>query len=228
MAAATLSELKLAVHQAIELLGFRYFVYGGCLPLPRIGAHELSFDNCPPLWPGNRTGFAPLRYALLEGMPVAWRQLHRHDPAWFAEAHTWGLRSGMTYPVRSTGGPWSLLSLVRDDEGPEAERKMRLVLARGHALANAVHESVEYIVWVRLGPLLCPDPVPLEFNLTIRERDCLALAAAGKTAGDIARAMSISQRTVFFHLSNARKKLGAHNSRHAIMKALSLKLLKTD
>jgi DNA-binding CsgD family transcriptional regulator len=53
----------------------------------------------------------------------------------------------------------------------------------------------------------------------------LTWAAAGKTMVGIADILSISQRTVFFHLSNARRKLGAANSRHAICKALALGLI---
>jgi DNA-binding NarL/FixJ family response regulator len=37
--------------------------------------------------------------------------------------------------------------------------------------------------------------------------------------------MPISRRTVIFHLSNARRKLGAANSRHAITRAISLGLI---
>ena len=36
-------------------------------------------------------------------------------------------------------------------------------------------------------------------------------------------ALQISDRTVVFHLSNLRRKLGAANSRHAVSKAYSLK-----
>jgi len=53
----------------------------------------------------------------------------------------------------------------------------------------------------------------------------LTWAAAGKTTSEIAAIMPISERTVVFHLSNARRKLGATNSRHAISKALSLGLI---
>ncbi len=53
----------------------------------------------------------------------------------------------------------------------------------------------------------------------------LTWVAAGKTTSEIAAIMPICERTVIFHLSNARRKLGATNSRHAISKALSLGLI---
>jgi len=58
--------------------------------------------------------------------------------------------------------------------------------------------------------------------LTERERDCLIWIAAGKTTAEVADVLSVAERTVAFHLANARRKLGVANSHHAIMRAVSL------
>jgi len=50
-------------------------------------------------------------------------------------------------------------------------------------------------------------------------------SARGKTTSEIGQALQISERTVAFHLSNVRRKLGAANSRHAVTRAFSLKLI---
>jgi DNA-binding CsgD family transcriptional regulator len=50
-------------------------------------------------------------------------------------------------------------------------------------------------------------------------------AAVGRTTSEIAEILPISERTVIFHLANARQKLGAANSRQAISKAVSLGII---
>jgi DNA-binding CsgD family transcriptional regulator len=61
--------------------------------------------------------------------------------------------------------------------------------------------------------------------LSERESQCLIQSAGGKTTSEIGQALQISERTVVFHLSNVRRKLGATNSRHAVTKAFSLRLI---
>lgn len=65
-------------------------------------------------------------------------------------------------------------------------------------------------------------------ELSDRERQCLVHSAQGSTTSEIGRALNISERTVVFHLANVRRKLEAANSRHAVSKALSLKLIGGD
>lgn len=57
-------------------------------------------------------------------------------------------------------------------------------------------------------------------ELSARERRVVALSAAGKTAGEIAAVLQISQRTVHAHLQNASEKLRAHNKTHTVVEAL--------
>lgn len=61
--------------------------------------------------------------------------------------------------------------------------------------------------------------------LTDRERDCLLWACRGKTIGETAVILGITERTVKFHLENAMRKLGVHNKFHAIAVAIQLGLI---
>ncbi|GGB50329.1 hypothetical protein GCM10011316_23070 [Roseibium aquae] len=56
--------------------------------------------------------------------------------------------------------------------------------------------------------------------LSTRERKVLELTAFGKTAGEIAEVLDISQRTVHAHLQNASVKLNASNKTHTVVEAL--------
>ncbi len=57
-------------------------------------------------------------------------------------------------------------------------------------------------------------------ELSGRERMVVELSATGKTAGEIAAILTISQRTVHAHLQNASEKLRALNKTHTVVEAL--------
>jgi DNA-binding NarL/FixJ family response regulator len=77
-----------------------------------------------------------------------------------------------------------------------------------HAIINTRLKSVARM---RLWPTRC--------NLNDREIKALMWAARGKTSEEIALIMSISERTVNFHLNNARDKLGVATRIQAAVKA---------
>ena len=118
------------------------------------------------------------------------------------------------------------MSFVKDRGGLRAEAEVQAALARCQLLAGYVHDCVARIVDQRLGAAIAQSqPRPEKSDLNERECQVLTWVAAGKKTSEIASIMPISERTVIFHLTNARRKLGAANSRHAISKALSLGLI---
>ena len=62
-------------------------------------------------------------------------------------------------------------------------------------------------------------------RITEREIQCLQWASIGKTAWEISVILSISERTVGFHLANAAVKLQANNRTHAVITALKKGLI---
>lgn len=58
-------------------------------------------------------------------------------------------------------------------------------------------------------------------NLTSREHACLVWAAKGKTSWEISQILSISERTVNFHLGNCIRKTNSCNRQQAISKCVS-------
>jgi LuxR family transcriptional regulator len=62
-------------------------------------------------------------------------------------------------------------------------------------------------------------------SLSGREIAFLRLASQGKTAGEIAAATAVTERTANFHIANAIEKLGASNKTHAVALAMRLGLL---
>ena len=65
-------------------------------------------------------------------------------------------------------------------------------------------------------------------KLTERENEVLLWVTEGKTSWEIGRILSISERTVKFHLSNIYRKLGVTSRAQAIVHAIKCNLLQTD
>lgn len=61
--------------------------------------------------------------------------------------------------------------------------------------------------------------------LTSKETECLRWCKEGKTNWEIGEIMSISEKTVEFHLSNTTKKLGVSNRITAVVRGIQLGLI---
>ena len=80
-------------------------------------------------------------------------------------------------------------------------------------------EMLAEIVKSRLSRTPAGRPVPPKVSLTEREIEALAWSAQGKSSTDIAVLMSVSERTVNFHITNAMRKLGVATRIQAAVKA---------
>ncbi len=65
-------------------------------------------------------------------------------------------------------------------------------------------------------------------TLTLRERNCLELAARGMTSADIGSKLAVAERTVNFHFSNIKSKLGAMNRPEAIARGIAMGIVAGD
>ncbi|HMK90446.1 MAG TPA: response regulator transcription factor [Methylocystis sp.] len=80
-------------------------------------------------------------------------------------------------------------------------------------------DLLEEIIAARLRGVARMNVWPQKCNLNDREIEALMWAARGKTSEEIATIMSIVERTVNFHLNNAREKLGVATRIQAAVKA---------
>ncbi|MGC1331053.1 autoinducer binding domain-containing protein [Pseudomonas sp.] len=205
-------------------------------------AHDMGFDYL---------GFATApstSTAQLEGvsnLPIAWCTRYqqqgyvRHDPTvrhcrhsvvpllWSdtvfsptpvlrRDAWAHGIRHGLSLAVHGTCGQMSMLSLIREELAVSADE---FCLKAGHCLwlGNLLHQRLS-------GQLLNPLDGS-HGHLSKREVEVLRWSAQGKTAGDIGAILSLSERTVNFHISSAVKKLGMGNKTAAIVHAAQAGLL---
>lgn len=155
-------------------------------------------------------------------LPFRWRAalaLPAHDRPQarqvFDEAAEFGMRDGFTIPIRSAGG-LSLLSMAVEDaalfKAAGARRRHAL-----HLLAMHYHLSCERA--------LCEAVAAPRPRLTPREREVLLWTAKGKTGWEIAQILKLTERTVIYHIENAKAKLKASSRSYAVVVALSQGLI---
>jgi DNA-binding CsgD family transcriptional regulator len=160
--------------------------------------------------------------ALASSLPVAWSVTEwpgeRHMAARIAMSHAAraGVEAGVTLAVR---GPWDRTMLLT-------------ALCRPYRLA--LFKPVDMDLWAAAGArfmarlaALAPDPSrPL--GLSRRELEILRLAARGLTGGAAAESLGVTEATIKFHLSGARRKLGVRNTAEAVARLLAARLHEGD
>ncbi|HEB54915.1 MAG TPA: hypothetical protein ENI98_01155 [Gammaproteobacteria bacterium] len=124
-------------------------------------------------------------------------------------AENFGLKEGVSYSSnpRQENNPDTLMSL--ETSGYKVDNAylavVEYILPHLHEMVLRIDESIRI-----------PEAVP---ELTIRERETLKWAYEGKTAWEIGVILSISERTVKFHLKNIYKKLDVKNRSQALSRA---------
>ncbi|HET7201089.1 MAG TPA: LuxR C-terminal-related transcriptional regulator [Burkholderiales bacterium] len=230
LAACSEADLEKAGLLVARELGFRHLMFHGCFSWGGTN-QDIHFDNFPVSWRrycaarGRDLLPAPLRrLALQEVTPLLWARVSLEHMRSFAKAAEHGLGTGASCPVRGPHGQWSLTSFVLARSGPSAERRTVGALPDCQLVACAMHCAAARLARRSASP---PRRIGGSPNgvLSDREYQCLIESARGKTTAEIGHALQISERTVAFHLANLRRKLGAANSRHAVTKAISLKLI---
>lgn len=127
------------------------------------------------------------------------------------EAAEFGIRSGFAVPMLSVSHWQSVLSFASAQ--PRCELSPR---ARGQLVTMAVMVG---------GAVQAMMDEHDEVELSEREKEVLLWAAAGKSAWEISKILSISERTVNFHLESTRQKLGVAKTVQAIVEAVRRRLI---
>jgi len=218
--AKTLAEGHAVVQRALSAFGLKHFSYLSVSPTPR--QKPLVVTTYVPEW---QRRYHEQNYIRIDPVvalgarsagPFDWGRAdlsERRVRDFFGEAREHDLgRHGITFPFRGPCGAFALFSANADgnlrDWRMLRERftgELLVVSAYFHAWANARASDGDEAK-ARL--------------LSVREKECLAWCAGGKSIWDISAILGVSERTVRFHLAGARRKLDASNTIHAIAKAI--------
>jgi DNA-binding CsgD family transcriptional regulator len=171
-----------------------------------------------------------VRRARRSCLPFTWSELRESRallPAQrqlFDEAAALGLRHGFTVPIHMTGGGEGLVALASDVGTREFDAAIAHHRHDLHLLAlhfHALHEQA--CRTQRAGGQDAPHP---DIEVTSREAECLLWTARGKSAWEAARVLGITERTVNFHVENARRKLNAQTKTQAVAQAILQNLIR--
>jgi DNA-binding CsgD family transcriptional regulator len=150
-------------------------------------------------------------------LPIDWQELNRTSSGvkrLFGEAQEFDVgRQGLTFPIRGRHGEFALFSLNSPMNDREWARERMVLIKEFMLIAHYFHS------WAVKAEKL--DGNDFVDRLTARERECLRWSAAGKTIWETAAILGLSERTVRFHHENARFKLNALSTTHAVSKAIA-------
>jgi DNA-binding CsgD family transcriptional regulator len=150
-------------------------------------------------------------------LPIDWADIdrsHRMVQRFFGEAQEFDIGSqGLSFPIRGRHYEFGLFSVTSQLNDREWARIKPLIMPEIMLISHHFHQWALQRTGVEV-------PNYAE-RLSLREKECLRWRAVGKSDWDISQIMTISERTVKFHLENARAKLDAMNTTHAVAKALS-------
>ncbi len=151
---------------------------------------------------------------------IVWPDVDRIAPCpLWQDARDFGLSVGVAQSSWAARGAFGLLSIARHaDRLTPAE--INMLTLQTNWLANLSHSLMSRFMVPKLAPAA-------GVTLTAREREVLCWTAEGKTACEIGQILSISERTVNFHVNNILEKLGATNKVQAVVKAISAGLIET-
>lgn len=191
----------------------RIRIVNGYDPLWREAYLERDYISCDPT----------VAHCLKDTRPLFWECLDmknagQREQELMEESKSYALRIGMSVPIHGAGD-FGIMSVTSTSEDNEAISNRKKIAPYVTFLASHVHEAARRI---GMHGGFEKDQVP---SLTSREIECLRWAAAGKTSWETSVILSISERTVVFHLRNATSKLGARTKPQAVARAHALGVL---
>ncbi|MGX8009652.1 LuxR family transcriptional regulator [Mesorhizobium sp. ORM8.1] len=136
-----------------------------------------------------------------QDLPASQRQL-------LEKAARFGIRCGLTMSMHDHRGRFAALTFASDQSRPPLLQS----LTRYEKALQLV--AISFHIYARRN--LAEDCVVDGVILTPRKFECLKWAADGKSAWDISQILSVSKRTVTFHLENAKAKLGVRTINQAV------------
>lgn len=162
-------------------------------------------------------------------MPFEWQEaigsteLTSSQRQFFGEAGEFGISVGFTVPIHGPQAQFSAVTVTSDLPPHLADRLISSNRFFIHLMGLYYNEHVGSIL---LSQIRDQDIGAIDLPvLSSREKDCLSWVAQGKSSWEISRVLGVSERTVNFHIENAKRKLGVYSRQHAVVKAVMMKLI---
>lgn len=215
---------ELARRYGLEGVSYLHVDDSGPRPVGRV-----AWSTLPPAWAANyqRHGWAAIDPRLSRTCnrmaPLVWDAGDfADDPTarrFFDATSRFLIRSGVAISLHQSRTLRIVLTFDSVSGPISPARREAMAASQGDLMliAVALHEDVLTQRIEQPGRRVQPGP-----RLTLRERDCLSLAAHGLTSADIGDKLNVAPRTVDFHFGNIKSKLRAQNRTEAIAKGIAL------
>jgi len=204
--------------------GFDYCSYVLRLPVPIHSPSVIWASTYPQEWLDHYFSHKyldidpMLKRVVKEATPLTWAyDTYEAQPAFWEEANAHGVRFGWASSTHGANYSTGILSLARSSdvvsakELDESETKLFWLTHLAHGAISSLE--------------LTKRQSKVDHELTLREREVLRWTAAGKTSGEIATILGISERTVTFHVTRTLQKLNSVNRTQAVVTAMMRKML---
>jgi LuxR family transcriptional regulator len=202
----------------VKNLGFSFCAFSITSQRSEIHRHKINLNNYPTEW---NTKYEQEHFSEVDPilahcnhseLPILWQEeIFSKTPTLWQAQKQQGLRYGWSQSVHDQNGLCSMLSLARS-HCPITTHDLYKNLGYAMFISRHLHGLVAKDL-----PSSHPKPNPV--HLSTREVEVLKYSAIGKTAGEIARILSLSESTVQFHIRGAIRKLGVNNKIAAVIKA---------
>ncbi|WP_395610472.1 LuxR family transcriptional regulator [Pseudomonas sp. B22129] len=208
---------ELVINKTYEM-GFEHCCFMTFPQLTNNQTEPIEFSNYPNEWTSTykKAHFfhtdPVVAHCRRNVFPVVWKEeVFSSEPNLWDLAQSFGVDVALTQSVHDFQGVCSMLTLGRSKGAVTPEElyeKAGQVLWLCHAMHAVVAQSFADT------PSIKPS-----CKLTCREIEILRWSAMGKTAEEVGKIMSITPRTVVFHLAGASRKLGVNSKIAAVLRA---------
>ncbi|MGV1768219.1 autoinducer-binding transcriptional regulator TraR [Rhizobium rhizogenes] len=205
-----------------EQIGFGGYAYLNVQP-----GHVLAISNYHPHW---RSLYFERNYSRLD--PVVKRaksfkrfftwaseqdgpRLSKSERIFYSQAANFGIRSGITIPVKSANGSMSMFTLASEKPTIDLEREIDAVAA-----ATAVAQLHARIAFMQARPT-AESPAYLD----PKEAAYLKWMAVGKTMEEAAELEGVKYNSVRVKLAETKKRFDVHTTTHLTALAIRRKLI---
>ncbi|WP_320200633.1 autoinducer-binding transcriptional regulator TraR (plasmid) [Agrobacterium sp. rho-13.3] len=142
-------------------------------------------------------------------------RLSKAERSFYAQADDFGLRSGITIPVKTAYGSMAMFTLASDTRTIDLEREIDPVFA-GTAVAQ---------LHTRIASLPMPPSAEDHAYLEPSEATYLRWIAIGKSPEDVAALEGVKYNSVRVKLASTKKRFNVHTIAHLMAVVVRLKLI---
>jgi DNA-binding CsgD family transcriptional regulator len=188
--------------------------------------HSNAWLNATKLLTDDEIDNLPTHTSLtVSSMPLLWDQdsfigQPKNVREAIEQVRAMGFESGIDIPLHQSDGSVIVIALTRDKALPDDPEELMRIVGETQVFAAIAQSSVTRFIVTAASPT-----EPLPQALSPKELTVLNWTKEGKTAWEIGQILSITERTVNFHVQNILQKFNVANKQSAVLKALQFGMI---